>query len=321
MTKAISLDNLAQFKAKCDETYAKVGEGGITLSQVIAREETLPAATADSPDFVQTPDGTLYRKKAVEGGSLLGTWVFNDTISSLAGSWSTVEFNVSFTSNNVQFTRMAHAGPDNALQYYDGTRYTSAYNFLNNTWNDSAYKTIQITDISSLTNEEEFTSWLTANATKQDGVGGASVSYEYVAQQEVPTPTTADNGKVLGVANGAYALQEAGGGDAQKKLYTHYYHILSGDNAFYPVFIFDFAELFTNLADLISYLYNKYGSIVACYINGSANIGGDTSYHINEIYAQQSNSLRIELVGSREQYIVGTAGASLVKANCKVYEL
>ena len=30
--------------------------------------------------------------------------------------------------------------------------------------------------------------------------------------QEVPTPTTADNGKVLGVANGAYALQEASGG-------------------------------------------------------------------------------------------------------------
>ena len=29
---------------------------------------------------------------------------------------------------------------------------------------------------------------------------------------DIPTPTTADNGKVLGVANGAYALQEAGGG-------------------------------------------------------------------------------------------------------------
>lgn len=138
---------------------------------------------------------------------------------------------------------------------------------------------------------------------------------------DVPIPTDEDNGKVLGVANGAYALQEAGGGDAQKKLYTHYYHILSGDNAFYPVFIFDFAELFTNLADLISYLYNKYGGIVACYINGGANIGGDTSCHISEIYALQSNSLRIDLVGSKEQYRVGTAGASLVNANCKVYEL
>ena len=47
-------------------------------------------------------------------------------------------------------------------------------------WDKEAYKTIQITDISALTNEEEFTSWLTANATKQGG-GGASVTYSYVA--------------------------------------------------------------------------------------------------------------------------------------------
>ena len=186
MTKAISLDNLAQFKANCDQTYAKVGEGGgITQSTVIERPEALPTATADSPDFVQTPDGTLYRKKAVEGGSLLGTWVFNNTISSLAGGWSSVEFNVSFTSNNVEFIRMNHAGPDNALQYYNGTQYIFAYDFLSNTWDDTAYQTIQITDISALTNEEEFTSWLTANATKQGG--GASVSYEYVAQQDAGT--------------------------------------------------------------------------------------------------------------------------------------
>ena len=35
----------------------------------------------------------------------------------------------------------------------------------------------------------------------------------------IPTPTSSDNGKVLGVANGAYALQEASGGGA--KLYRH----------------------------------------------------------------------------------------------------
>ena len=38
---------------------------------------------------------------------------------------------------------------------------------------------------------------------------------------DIPTPTTADNGKVLGVANGAYALQEAGGGGGGTKLYSH----------------------------------------------------------------------------------------------------
>lgn len=42
------------------------GGGGITNAQVIEKVEQLPTATADSPDFVQTPDGTLYRKKAVE---------------------------------------------------------------------------------------------------------------------------------------------------------------------------------------------------------------------------------------------------------------
>lgn len=35
-----------------------------------------------------------------------------------------------------------------------------------------------------------------------------------------PTPTTADNGKVLGVTNGAYALQEASGGGGTQ-LYRH----------------------------------------------------------------------------------------------------
>ena len=36
-----------------------------------------------------------------------------------------------------------------------------------------------------------------------------------------PTPTTADNGKVLGVTNGAYALQEASGGGGGTQLYLH----------------------------------------------------------------------------------------------------
>lgn len=39
-------------------------------------------------------------------------------------------------------------------------------------------------------------------------------------EPNIPTPTTADNGKVLGVTNGAYALQEAGGGGGTQ-LYSH----------------------------------------------------------------------------------------------------
>lgn len=66
--KSVSDENLARFKEKCDETYQKKGEGGrsgggISEAQVIVQVDEVPATvTADSPSFIQTPDGTLYRK-------------------------------------------------------------------------------------------------------------------------------------------------------------------------------------------------------------------------------------------------------------------
>lgn len=149
--------------------------GGITLSQVIAREETLPTATADSPDFVEV-GGVLYRKKVVEGGSLLGTWSFNNTITQ-----PVEDFNVSFIfgdkscnlietfRGDLNFRNTSIVGADYLV-----------YSFSLNTWYAGSPATIQITDISALTNEAEFTSWLTANATKQGG-GGGTVTYSYVA--------------------------------------------------------------------------------------------------------------------------------------------
>lgn len=175
MAKAISLDNLAQFKANCDETYQKKGEGGgITQSTVIERPESLPTATADSPDFVEV-GGVLYRKKAVEGGSLLGTYSFN---SSLNVDDTDATFNASVTSNGQQFTSIRVYPEGRGVHIDFGS--TSICAGGNSVYEE--YQSFQITDISSLTNEAEFTSWLTANATKQGG--GASVSYEYVAQQD-----------------------------------------------------------------------------------------------------------------------------------------
>ena len=149
--------------------------GTVTQSTVIERSEELPTATADSPDFVQTPDGTLYRKKAVEGGSLLGTWVWNSFINP-----ATNTFNFSFTSNDTQYTgiKVYPEGPGVHIEYLKSNG-ESDYASTGGPSVSEEYKTIQITDISALTNEEEFTSWLTANATKQGG--GASVTYEYVA--------------------------------------------------------------------------------------------------------------------------------------------
>lgn len=48
----------------------------------------------------------------------------------------------------------------------------------------------------------------------------------------IPTPTTADNGKVLGVSNGAYALQEASGGGGGINLYSHRLTIKGNDYYF-----------------------------------------------------------------------------------------
>lgn len=184
-------------------TVNSISGGGITNAEVIEYAEQLPTASETSPNFVQTPDGTLYRKKAVEGGGLLGTWVFNDVLNINSNFKYNINFTVTQSGQQYTFIEGVSSPKGESLYYsnsfvpYDG-----------GVWMSQDYKTIQITDISSLTNVDEFTQWLTANATG----GGASVSYEYVAMQEVPTPTTADNGKVLGVTNGAYALQAASGG-------------------------------------------------------------------------------------------------------------
>lgn len=150
--------------------------GTVTQSTVIERPEELPTATADSPDFVQTPDGTLYRKKAVEGGSLLGTWVFNSNVSPIADYYT-----ISFITNNYACINLGWRGGDEGgliYTFYSGV--SVVYKATSNSWVDEAYRTINITNISSLENEAEFTSWLTANATKK-GRGGGTVTYSYVA--------------------------------------------------------------------------------------------------------------------------------------------
>lgn len=149
--------------------------GGITLSQVIAREEALPTATADSPDFVEV-GGVLYRKKATEGGSLLGAWRWNDTINPITNT-----FNFSFTSNNTQYIgiNVYPEGPGIHVEYLkSGGEFDYASTGLPTVSDE--YRNIDITDTSTLTNEADFTSWFTLNAT-QTSSGGASVTYSYVA--------------------------------------------------------------------------------------------------------------------------------------------
>ena len=91
---------------------------------------------------------------------------------------------------------------------------------------------------------------------------------------EIPTPTTSDNGKVLGVANGAYALQEAsGGGGAQ--LYGHSFSIECTDGPIswtgYLNLICSKPERFNTPAEIAQYFLNK-GAVAGDWIpcNGYA---------------------------------------------------
>ena len=170
---ATSAQDSAKLGGVAASEYAQIAQ----IPSNVISVESLPTATADSPNFVQTPDGTLYRKKAVESGGLLGTWVFNDTLT-LSGRNT---FNVSFTSNGSSYTQMSYiTGVANDLRYGGEVVYSETKGLGG--WNNTAFKTINITDISSLTNVDEFTSLISSNATQTGG--GASVSYEYVAMQD-----------------------------------------------------------------------------------------------------------------------------------------
>ena len=147
------------------------GGGGIEYAA------ELPTASETSPDFVQTPDGTLYRKKALESGSLLGTWVFNDTIN--LPQTALTEYSVSFNSNNVDYNSMHYnyGGPGVGELYYGSDTAYVIPPGISGYWENEAFKTIKITDISNLSDIPSFTSFITENATG----GSTAVTYSYVA--------------------------------------------------------------------------------------------------------------------------------------------
>lgn len=293
--KTVSSENLARFKAKCDETYQKKGEsGGITNAEVIEYAETLPTASETSPNFIQTPDGTLYRKKAVEGSGLLGVWIINSTNDGIATG---VRYNVNFTSNGNSYTSMSgRTGfyPGDAGIRYDGsTVYTQTSG-----WNNENLRTINITEISELTDVDEFTQWLTANATG----GGASVSYEYVAMQEVPTPTTADNGKVLGVTNGAYALQEASGGGGTQ-LYLHKINTdEQGAGGTYLYFVSTYSQQFSTFEDFFDAYVSPTSTRTLLSAGGTFKMWGDEETDYVEcilLSSINSNSVLIYVIETK----------------------
>lgn len=203
---------MANYPFKIGKATVNSTGGGITNAEVIEYAETLPTASETSPNFVQTPDGTLYRKKAVEGGELgeLGEdWVKGRfKITDPTQSSSLITQDVNFSSNNQQFSNFYV----DMFKLFD-IRYDNNVVFSNGSWTNSEYAIVDFGEKQTVSSQ--LILYLTLTATPIS----PSVSYEYVAMQEVPTPTTADNGKVLGVTNGAYALQEASGGGGE--IYMH----------------------------------------------------------------------------------------------------
>ena len=116
---------------------------------------------------------------------LIGTWVFNDKLSF---EMTTHTFNVNFESNSIKYTYMKwYIGKGDGYFAYNETEAFSLGEsggglFPNHaTWQNNAYKTIKITDVSNLTNRTEFENFLKSNATKQGngGSGGGTTGKEF----------------------------------------------------------------------------------------------------------------------------------------------
>lgn len=105
----------------------------------------------------------LYSRQQSRKDELIGTWVFTDVLQNVIGF---TDEHISFTSNSQQFESISYGsfGGFNVGMKYGETK---VFDQNDGSWINNNYKTIQITDVSSLTNREVFETWLKANATKQ----------------------------------------------------------------------------------------------------------------------------------------------------------
>ena len=157
----------AQVRDVIDITSTGGGTGGdgIENNEVIVQYDTLPTATADSPDFVQTPDGTLYRKSKRE--SAAGAYTWNNTPASPTAA---INASIDFTYQGAAQTSMSigSTGGIVSIAYYPAAfLYTSATG-----WGSlSKDFTIQSDEIPA-----DLAEYLSTNATRQ---GAATILYSY----------------------------------------------------------------------------------------------------------------------------------------------
>lgn len=91
---------------------------------------------------------------------LLGTWLFNDSITIPSNI-----FHVTYSNEETDYYYFTYQS--NRLYFATNLTGDESLVYMSTRWIDEKYKTITITDTSSLTNRDEFTTWLKANATKQ----------------------------------------------------------------------------------------------------------------------------------------------------------
>lgn len=146
-------------------TGGGTGGDGIENNEVIVQYDTLPTATADTPDFVQTPDGTLYRKSKRE--SAAGAYTWNNTPASPTAA---INASIDFTYQGAAQTSMSigSTGGIVSIAYYPAAfLYTSATG-----WGSlSKDFTIQSDEIPA-----DLAEYLSTNATRQ---GAATILYSY----------------------------------------------------------------------------------------------------------------------------------------------
>lgn len=155
------------------------GGSGITNYEVINRVNSIPTATATSPDFIQV-SGVNYAKKRIIDLSNT-TWLINSTPSMPTGD---PIYSINFTSNNsnLNLFYFITTGGYRDLIYSDTelTNGVHAYSEQDDEWSDgTVYQTITITDGNDANNEALY-NWLIENATLQSGT---VVGYEYVPPQ------------------------------------------------------------------------------------------------------------------------------------------
>ena len=124
---------------------------------------------------------------------------------------------------------------------------------------------------------------------------------------DIPTPTTADNGKVLGVANGAYALQEASGGGT--KLYRH--ELSTDQDGAYSQYMYVFSPTETEYSDFADAFQDYHAISYKGVIQLREGSGVSVSYKSAVILGFNTETSKAILYDTKENVIISMTGAEI----------